>query len=196
MTAAIDLYFDFISPFSYLAQLRLPTIARRYGRTLNYHPIDIPEAKIAAGNYGPSNREVPAKINVLTADLGRWAERYGVPLVFPASFECGDWNAAAIFAARNGGAEPFVREAYNRIWGLGIDPRDQNELRGAARAAGLDPDETTDFVSSEAGQVAFRRARSSAYARGVFGAPMMFVADQIFWGNDRLDFLEDYLRQA
>src|SRR3546814_11538099 len=71
----------------------------------------IPEAKIAAGNYGPSNREVPAKIKVLTADLQRWARRYDVPLTFPSSFECGGWNTAAIFAARHGAAEGFVREA-------------------------------------------------------------------------------------
>src|SRR3546814_3604932 len=87
MTATIDFYFDFISPFSYLAQLRLPEIARRHGRALAYHPIDIPEAKIAAGNYGPSNREVPAKIKVLTADLQRLGRRYDVPLTFPRSEE-------------------------------------------------------------------------------------------------------------
>lgn len=194
MTATIDFYFDFISPFSYLAQLRLPEIARRHGRALAYHPIDIPEAKIAAGNYGPSNREVPAKIKVLTADLQRWARRYDVPLTFPSSFECGGWNTAAIFAARHGAAEGFVRDAYRRIWGLGIDPRDRDELRASAAAAGLEADAVMAFVDSKEGKRAYREARSKAYARGVFGAPLMFVDDQIFWGNDWLDFLEEHVR--
>ncbi|MBC7285733.1 MAG: DsbA family protein, partial [Hoeflea sp.] len=53
MTRTIDFYFDFISPFSYLAQVKLPEIARRTDCTIEYWPIDIPEAKMAAGNYGP-----------------------------------------------------------------------------------------------------------------------------------------------
>lgn len=194
MTSVIDFYFDFISPFSYLAHVRLPALARAHGRTLAYHPIDIPEAKIAAGNYGPSNREVPAKIKVLMADLARWAERYEVPLAFPASFACGEWNMAALYASEHGAAEAFVTDAYHRIWALGIDPGDAQELQSASAAAGLDPDEVTSFVASEDAARRYREARSKAYARGVFGAPMMFVDDQIFWGNDRLEFLEGYLR--
>lgn len=193
MRAPIDFYFDFISPFSYLAQIKLPGIARRHGRALNYRPIDIPQAKIAAGNYGPSNREIGPKIRVMTADLQRWAARYGVPLVFPAGFDCLRWNVGALFAAERGAAEAFVHEAYRRIWGRGIDPADEGELREAAQAADLNPDELSDFTLSSLGRTEFRKACVDAHLRGVFGAPLMFVDDQIFWGNDRLDFLDEYL---
>lgn len=193
MTRTIDFYFDFISPFSYLAHLRLPDIARRTGCRVEYWPIDIPEAKIAAGNYGPSNREVLPKIKVLKADLERWAKRYDAPLNFPASFDCADWNCATLFARSKDRAEAFVTDAYGRIWGEGIDPRDRGELRASSSAAGLDPDELVTFVESPVGQNEYRKARAHAIQRGVFGAPMMFVDDQIFWGNDRLDFLEEYL---
>lgn len=139
MTKTIDFYFDFISPFSYLAQVKLPDLARRTSCKIEYWPIDIPEAKIAAGNYGPSNREVAPKIKVLMADLERWAAKYGVPLAFPASFACADWNCAALYARSQGRAEAFVSAAFRRIWGLGIDPRDQNELRGCAEDVGSMP---------------------------------------------------------
>ena len=195
MTRTIDFYFDFISPFSYLAQLKLPEIARAAGSTVEYWPIDIPEAKIAAGNYGPSNREVLPKIKVMKADLERWAERYGVPLTFPASFACADWNCAVLFARENGKAEAFVTDAYRRIWGQGIDPGNRNELAACATAAGLDADVLIAFVESPVGQTQYRKARTQAIQRGVFGAPLMFVDDQIFWGNDRLDFLSEYLNQ-
>jgi 2-hydroxychromene-2-carboxylate isomerase len=195
MTRTIDFYFDFISPFSYLAQLKLPDIARKAGCEVAYWPIDIPEAKIAAGNYGPSNREVLPKIKVMKADLERWAERYGVPLAFPASFDCADWNCAVLFASQHGKAEPFVTDAYRRIWGLGIDPRDRNELAACATAAGLDADALIAFVESPVGQTEYRKARTKAIQRGVFGAPLMFVDDQIFWGNDRLEFLAEYLNK-
>lgn len=194
MTRTIDFYFDFISPFSYLAQLKLPEIAQRNNCEVNYWPMDIPEAKIAAGNYGPSNREVVPKIKVMMADLERWAKRYEVPLSFPESFECGDWNCAVLFARDEGKAEAFVTDAYRRIWGEGIDPRDRKELRACAGTAGLAPDKLVDFVDSKIGQNEYRKVRAQAIQRGVFGAPLMFVNDQIFWGNDRLDFLEEYLR--
>jgi 2-hydroxychromene-2-carboxylate isomerase len=195
MTRTIDFYFDFISPFSYLAQLKLPELARRTGCALEYWPIDIPEAKIAAGNYGPSNREVEPKIKVMMADLERWAAKYGAPLRFPASFACTDWNCATLYAREQGNAEPFVTAAFHRIWGQGIDPRDRDELRACAVEAGLDPDAVAAFVDSSLGQTEYRKVRSKAYQRGAFGAPLMFVDDQIFWGNDRLDFLEAYLTE-
>lgn len=195
MSKVIDFYFDFISPFSYLAQVRLPEIADRHGYEIHYHAIDIPQAKIAAGNYGPSNREVPPKLKVMAADMQRWAERYGVPLKFPAGFNCQAWNVASLFATAQGRAEQFVREGYSRIWGRGIDPADESELRGAAEAAGLDPQALVDYANSSLGQTEFRKSCVEAHARGVFGAPLMFVDDQIFWGNDRLDFLEEYLEK-
>lgn len=196
MSNRIDFYFDFISPFSYLAHVKLPAIARQYSRELNYHPIDIPQAKIAAGNYGPSNREIAPKIKALAADLQRWAARYDVPLIFPAGFDCLRWNVGALFARERGKATDFVREGYDRIWGRGIDPADEKELRQAANAAGLDADELSDYTGSSLGQTEFRKACVEAHRRGVFGAPLIFVDDQIFWGNDRLDFLEEYLSGA
>lgn len=196
MSRTIDFYFDFISPFSYLAQLKLPDIARRTGYKIEYWPIDIPEAKIAAGNYGPSNREVAPKIKVMMADLNRWARKYEAPLKFPASFACAEWNCATLYARDQGKAEAFVSAAFDRIWGHGIDPRDREELRACASEAGLDPEALIAFVDSSLGQNEYRKVRSQAYQRGVFGAPLMFVDDEIFWGNDRLDFLEAYLSTA
>lgn len=193
MSRHIDFYFDFISPFSYLAQVKLPDIAKRYGRPLSYHPIDIPQAKIAAGNYGPSNREVPPKIKVMAADLDRWARHYDVPMVFPAGFDCSRWNVGALYAAKRNAAETFVREGYARIWGKGADPADERHLRDAAQMADLNPDELSDYTKSSLGQTEFRKACVEAHRCGVFGAPLMFVDDQIFWGNDRLGFLEEYL---
>lgn len=195
MTRKIQFYFDFISPFSYLAQLKLPEMARKAGYELEYCPIDIPEAKIAAGNYGPSNREVAPKIKVMMADLNRWARKYDVPLRFPASFACADWNCATLYAREQGKAGTYVAAAYNRIWGLGIDPGDRAELCACATEVGLDPVGLLAFVDSPIGQNEYRKARSQAYQRGVFGAPLMFVDDQIFWGNDRLDFLQEYILQ-
>jgi 2-hydroxychromene-2-carboxylate isomerase len=196
MTKTIDLYIDIISPFSYLAHTQLPKLASTHGYTLAYHPIDIPSAKMAAGNYGPSNREVPAKIAAIKQDLERWAQRYGVVLTTPKGFNGLRWNIGVLYAQAAGSAEGFVREAYERVWAQGIDPADTGQLVDAARAAGLDVDPFLAYVQSTRGETDFRKACVEAHRRGVFGAPIMMVAEQVWWGNDRLDFLEEYLKST
>ncbi len=112
MQDSIDFYFDMMSPFSYLAHTQLPELARKYGLSVNYLPMDIPQAKIAAGNYGPSNRDVPAKIKIMLADLKRWAAHYDVPFAFPKSLEVEPWNVGVLYANDKGQAEAYVDAAY------------------------------------------------------------------------------------
>ncbi len=155
MTKIIDFYFDLISPFSYLAHVKLPALANRYDRKIIYHPIDIPSAKIAAGNYGPSN--------------------------------------LAVYAEENGKAREFVRGAYHAIWGEGGDPTDLERLRAVADEAGLDGEIALAWAQSPEGSARFKRSCVDAHSRGIFGAPIMVADEEFFWGNDRLDFLEEYL---
>ena len=193
MTKIIDFYFDLISPLSYLAHVKLPALANRYDRKIIYHPIDIPSAKIAAGNYGPSNREVKPKIKVMLADLQRWAKRYEAPFAFPKNLDCELWNRVAVYAEENGKAREFVRGAYHAIWGEGGDPTDLERLRAVADEAGLDGEIALAWAQSPEGSARFKRSCVDAHSRGIFGAPIMVADEEFFWGNDRLDFLEEYL---
>lgn len=189
----IDFYFDFMSPFSYLANVKLPDLAEKSNARLVYYPIDIPSAKLAAGNYGPSNREVKPKIAVMLPDIKRWCALYNVPFKFPKDLDCTIWNTASLFAKEHGDIAAFVNEGFHRIWGCGIDATDQSELRKSADKIGLNSNELLDYVNSTKGSVDFKKACVNAFEKGIFGAPIMVVDDQYFWGNDRLDFLEGYL---
>jgi 2-hydroxychromene-2-carboxylate isomerase len=189
----IDFYIDFTSPFTYLCNIKLPDLVARYGYQLNYHPIDIPTAKLAAGNYGPSNRQVPAKIRALMQDLNRWADHYGVPFNFPKGLNAWRMNIGTFHAIEKGRARQYVDEAYRLVWGVGVDPDDEGVLRGLAKTVGLDVDEFLAYVSSRVGEKAYEASRVAAHARGVYGVPMMMLDDQIWWGNDRLMFVEEYL---
>lgn len=80
------------------------------------------------------------------------------------------------------------------VWAEGVDPDDEGVLRGLAKTAGLDSDEFMAFVSSRAGEKAYEASRVAAHARGVYGVPIMMLDDQIWWGNDRLMFVEEYLK--
>jgi 2-hydroxychromene-2-carboxylate isomerase len=191
----MDFYFDLMSPFSYLAHIKLPDLARKYGLTLAYHPMDIPQAKMAAGNYGPSNREVPAKIKVMLADLKRWAKRYDAPFAFPPNLQVGPWNVGVLYANDKNQAEAYVTAAYNKIWGEGCDPTELKNLESLAQDLDWDVADFMAFVSSNEGQTRFRKACVEAHQAGVFGAPIMMLDDEIWWGNDRFDFIEEYLQQ-
>ncbi len=194
MGRVIHFYFDLVSPYAYLANVRLPGIAGRHGCKLAYHPMDIPAAKQAAGNYGPSIREMPAKIKVLGADLERWARHYEVPLKIPRGFDCRPWNIGVLYAIEHERAREYVDAAYARIWGAGIDLADSDELTQLAERLPFDTESFLDYVRSPGGEADFQSACDTAHAAGVFGAPIMMVDDEVFWGNDRLMFLEQYLQ--
>ncbi len=190
----LDFYIDFTSPFTYLCNLKLPDLVAKYGYQLNYHPIDIPTAKLAAGNYGPSNRQVPAKIRALMQDLNRWAQHYGVPFSFPKGLNAWRMNIGTFYAIEKGKARQYVDEAFRLVWADGVDPNDDGVLRGLAIKAGLNADELLAYASSRMGEKAYEASRVAAHARGVYGVPIMMADDQIWWGNDRLMFVEEYLK--
>ena len=194
MQTSIDFYFDMMSPFSYLAHTQLPDLARKYGLTVNYLPMSIPPAKIAAGNYGPSNREVPAKIDVMLADIKRWAAHYDVPFTFPKNLEVEPWNVGVLYANDKGQAEAYVNAAYAKIWADGCDPTDMAELSQVADKMGWNTDEFIAYVQSNEGRTRFRKACVEAHKEGVFGAPIMKLDDHAWWGNDRFMFIEEYLK--
>ncbi|ULQ47775.1 2-hydroxychromene-2-carboxylate isomerase [Flagellatimonas centrodinii] len=193
MIRQLDFYFDLMSPFAYLAHQRLPGLAGRYGYTLRYWPIDLPAAKRAAGNSGPPNVKIPVKLRYLKTDLDRWAQRYGVPLIFPPSLDSTLLNKAVFFAIDRDAAEVFVRHAWHAVWGEGSDMSDPALLRTLALALGWDAGEVLDFVYSPEGQARYDASNRGAQERGVFGTPTMMIGDDMWWGNDRLDFLEAFL---
>lgn len=192
----IRFYFDFVSPFAYLANVRLPELARKYGAQIVYHPIDVMHAKLAAGNYGPSTRSIPAKARYIRRDRLRWAARYGVPMNDPKQFRAPRLNSGVFHAVRAGMAEAYVSAAFHQVWGLGGDPDDDALLSVVARELGWDAATFLAYVNSSDARREYRESQRQAHERGVFGAPMMAVGDEMFWGNDRFDFLEEHLAGA
>jgi 2-hydroxychromene-2-carboxylate isomerase len=191
----LDFYFDFMSPFAYLAHTRLPALAAKYGVQIAYHPIDLPAAKLAAGNTAPPNVSIPVKLRYLVTDMQRWAKRYGVPLTFPKTLKSERLNIGLYFAADRGQAQDYVDAAWLPTWGQGGDMDDEGLIRGVARSMQWDAQEFIDFVGSQQARERYARGNRDAQARGVFGAPTMMLGEQMWWGNDRLEFLEEHLAE-
>ena len=194
MSRTIDFYFDFISPFSYLAYQRLPAIAEDFGYDVACHVINLAEAKLLGGNTGPTSREQPLKRRYNQMDKDRWAARYGVPIVNPKSYDPDRLNKGTFYAQDRGAASRYIAFAWRLVWGAGGDMASEGLLREAARQCGWDEAGFLAFTLSAEADERYRTATRAAHQKGVFGVPTMMIGDEMWWGNDRLDFLEDYLR--
>lgn len=195
MSETLDFYFDFMSPFAYLAYQRLPALAREFDLELVPKIVDLPSAKKAAGNTGPRNVDIPPKIRYLKTDLQRWAERYGVPLIFPQSLASQRLNKGLFLAADREAVPAYMEAAWGLAWASGLDMNDPAVLAGLARDLGWSEADFLTFIDSADAEARYEAATLDAESRGVFGVPTMMVGDEMWWGNDRLDFLREFLQR-
>lgn len=194
---AIDFYFDFVSPYSYLAHCRLPEIAARHGYTITYRPIDLKAAKLAAGNTAPPTVAIPPKMKYAMADFRRWCARYNAPLAFTQSGppDSTPANIATYYAIDRGQVAEYVRAMWEATFATGGRLGDDAILRQVATGLGWDADEVVAFAASDQAARRYAEDNAAAQQKGVFGAPIMMVGDEMWWGNDRLDFLDEYLAE-
>lgn len=187
MTRTADFYFDFMSPFAYLAHGELVRLCREYGWIIDYKPIDLDRVKNAAGNTGPSNREIPAKLRYLMTDVRRWANRYGgLSVQFPKSLASKRMNIGTFYALARNRTEDYVREGFKLGWGEGGNLNDDALLTRLADVMRWSADEFLSYIADPASQTRFDRTTDEAISRGIFGVPTMMIGDEMWWGNDRL----------
>jgi 2-hydroxychromene-2-carboxylate isomerase len=194
--ARVEFYYDLVSPYSYLALGEVSRICREREAELVLRPMLLGAVHKAVGVQAPI--ETKAKARYQATDIRRWAEHYGRPLDFPSPFPFRTLKTmrAAMFLEDRGGLEAFTREAFALYWEEGGAPKGRDEVNEdgpvseVARRIGVDPDEVLAGASSDGAKEALKNATSGAVERGVFGAPAFFVGDEMFWGNDRLHFVE------
>ena len=192
--ATLEFFFDFTSPYSYLASTQVDAVAARAGAAARWRPFVLGGVFKATGNRAPI--ETPAKGRHMLVDLDRWARRYGVPLRFPSVFPIHSVLAlrCALVAEGQGKLVPFSRAVFRAAWGEELDIASPEVLAGLAAGVGLDG---AAVVAAAPGQKEALVAQTSeAVERGAFGAPALFVGEELFVGNDRLDFAEAALREA
>ncbi len=193
MSGVIDFYFDFISPFSYLAHCRLPAIAARHGREIVYHVADLAVLKLEGGNTGPTTRDMPLKLRYSGADQQRWAARYGVTIKRPSAYGPNRLNEGVFWAADHGAIAEYVTATWRRLWGEGGDMTDEALMRSVAAELGWEVGAFLAFTESSEAETRYRASTRDAHQRGVFGVPTMMIGEEMWWGNDRLEFMEEYL---
>ena len=198
MARTIDFYFSFVSPYSYLANSQLPALAAKAGATIAYRPFRILELMQMVGNR-PTTVECKAKGRYAGADLARWSRRYGVPVVRNPQAARIDWAElarGALLAEDQGRPRAYVDAVFAGMWAKQTDFTDRAAYAALLSEAGLDGPRFVAALGE--GDLAARldAATSAAAERGVFGAPTFFLGEEMFFGNDRLDFLGESLKAA
>ena len=193
MTETIEFYFDVGSPASYLAWTQIAEIAQRNGAKLEYKPMLLGGVFKATGNSSPA--AVPAKGRYTQVDFQRFAQRYAVPFAQNPFFPINTMHLMRGAVAYLGTDRfvPYIDTVFQAMW---VDQQDMGNPEVLARVlgqAGFDPAALMEKINEPAVKDRLREITEQAIERGVFGAPTMFVGDEMFFGQDRLDFVEQAL---
>lgn len=193
----IDFYFDFGSPTAYLAWTQLPAIAMDCRAEIAWRPMLLGGVFKATGNSSPVLIE--PKGRWMWGDMARWARRYGVKLEKNPHFIINTLNlmrGAIGYQTR----EPdrflkYVDVMFRSTWVEGLNTGDAGVVGQILRKAGFDPEGFVQMTNDPEVKQKLILATEAAVKRGVFGAPTMFVGDEMFFGQDRLEFVRDALKQ-
>lgn len=198
MAAAIDFYFDFTSPYGYLAAERIDALAAKYQREVNWHAILLGFIFKQTGQVPPM--QVPLKGEYVIHDMARSARYVGVPLKFPAEFPKMTIAAARGFYWLNDQdpalAKTFARHVYRAYFVDNLDVSNAEVIADIAHSAGVDRAAFASNVQSDAVKERFKNESDRAIARKVFGSPYFIVDNEPFWGADRMEQLEHWLKNG
>jgi 2-hydroxychromene-2-carboxylate isomerase len=197
MPQDVDFFFDFVSPYTYLAQTQLAGLAERTGARFRLWPMHLLNLMKQVGN-APTTVLCANKLKYATRDIDRWVSRYGVPFQLNQHVFKGDTALAlrgALVAQKQGVEDAYNRALFNAFWSEGLDVNDRAVLAGRLDAAGLDGKAILKTADEPSYREQLEKNTALAAERGVFGSPTFIIGDDLFFGNDRLAFLEEHLRR-
>ena len=193
MTKTIDYYFTPASPYTYLGDARLNDIAARHGAAVRIRPVSYGEIFPKTGGL-PLPKRAPARQAYRLIELERWREFLNIPLnLHPKHFPVPDRTAslmiiAADHAEENAGA--LVSAILSAVWAEDRDISNAETLKTIAKEVGLDGAAVFEAAEADSAAETFDAYTQEALEIGVFGAPTYVYDDEMFWGADRLDFLD------
>ncbi len=196
MSREVEIAFDVVCPYAYLASTRIEAIAAQTGARVRWEPILLGGVFRAIGQSDDPNRTMSdAKRRHTDRDLRRWAEHFEVPLVRRA-----DHPRRTVLAMRAICATPeadrvrAIHALFAAYHVRGEDIADASVVRASLDTAGLEGEALVQRSEDASVKDELRARTARAVERGVFGVPAMFVDGELYWGQDRLDWVEDALR--
>ena len=187
----LEFFFDFMSTFSYLAAMRVEDVAARSSAQVRWRPCYLPGILKATGNRAPI--EIPAKAMYALQDATRWAAHLKLPpfvLPEPFPFNSAQANRVALVLERSGALPPFAKAMYRRLFAEGADGASVEVIGGVLASLGHNVADVLAAANGDDVRAQLKENTEEAVRRGAFGLPTFFVGEDMFVGNDRLDFVE------
>ena len=198
MKKTVEFFFDVGSPAAYLAWTQLPALCSSCGGSVDYQPMLLGGVFQATGNQSPMT--VPAKGSYMQRDLALHARGYGVAFQhnphFPINTLTLMRGATAVQMQQPERFASYLEAVFRAIW---VDAKNMNDPQVVATVlaqAGFDPAALLAQAADPQVKERLKQVTQDAVARGVFGAPTFFVDGQMFWGQDRLEFVKQALKES
>lgn len=199
MAAIVDYYLAPISPFTYMGGERLAGLAQRFGATVKVRPIDLTRVFPATGGL-PLKQRSPQRQAYRMAELRRWREYLDVPLVLEPKFFPVNADPASlmIIVARTRGWDALAlsQRILRACWAEERNVADRETLIELADEVGMEGKALAEDSDDPDIVAEYQRETDAAIERGVFGVPTYGIDNDLFWGQDRLDFVERTLAHA
>ena len=195
----IDYYVWLLSDWAYLGCVRFVQLAKRHGLRINHIPMRMQDVYAGSGGILLANRSWQRQAYRIT-ELKRWRTRLGIQVnIEPKFFPCDvDLASCVVIAGQRRGLPitDFVNAVMRAIWAEDQNVADPGVLIAIADRCGLEGRELLDAADTEAVRGEYRSNTDRALAAGVFGSPFYVFAGELFWGQDRLDMLEEAIVQS
>ncbi len=200
MLKTVDYYFAPHSPWTYLGHQRFIDLIMSHQAAMNLKPVDLGKVFPASGGL-PLAKRAPQRQAYRLMELKRWRDYLGVPLnvqpkFFPVNPELASLLIIASSENKSGVAPSLAYDLMRAVWAEERDIADVETLKAIVTAKGLPADELLAAAQSPQTKATYEALTKEAMDRGVFGAPTYVFRDELFWGQDRLDFLDRALAQA
>ena len=195
MNQQIDFYFDIGSPTAQFAYGELKRIASTYKAEIAYEPMLLGAVHKATNNVSPGAVAAKGRY-MLKYDLPRYAKLYGIPFIMNPHFPINTLTIMrGCFAAKKMGVfEKYLTVLFNAMWVKGLNVGVEEILRTELIENGLDADALLSLIETDDIKAELKLNTQKAVGKGCFGAPTMFVGDELFFGQDRVFFIEDMVK--
>ena len=188
MIKPFDFYFDFISPYSFLAHNEIRKIENKIGIKINYKPILLGGLHNLHGIKAPAF--IPAKAKHMIKDCKLIAERNNVKFKFNSYFPIKSLNLmrGVLVAEEDNIKNYFIDKIFNTVWQDGLNMNDEVVVQKVIKNLNINPKTFSLRSSSSSIKDSLRKKTSEAFDKGIFGAPTFVSNNKIFWGQDRIEF--------
>ena len=198
--SAVDFYFDYSCPWSYLGYTRLKETVKRLGANIEWRPVAVDQVVAHLNSEAPFSRVPadPAKSAYHAADLEAWSDYVGVTVHKPEGWphDAGLALQGAVIAAAEGKCQAYSDAVFSAYFGFGRDISDQALLAELADSVDIDQSLFNAGLADSKTVAVIEANAQQLVARGGFGVPTMFVEDRMFFGNDRMPLVEFELGQT